>query len=317
MRVSATKTKVKVGARELTVTNLSKLYWPDDGYTKGDYLSYCHSIAPWLLPHLADRPLVVTRYPDGIHGQWFYQKNLPDYAPDWINSFPYWSKESQRWLRFIVCSDLETLIWVANQGALELHPWLSQVDSFHIPDFAVIDLDPAEGVGFREACQVALLLRELLTFLGLDGYPKTTGATGLHIYIPVAKRYDYHFTANFVRHLGIVLQTIAPELITLERLVPNRVGKVYVDYLQNALGKTLVSVYSTRPLPGGTVSFPIKWDEVGKVDPGEFTLRTVPALLKRRGDLFAPALTHRQHLDAAWKKLQGLSSRMLAGAHQR
>lgn len=304
---------VRVGQHELSITNVDKLYWPDDGITKGDYLAYCQRIAPWLLPHLAQRPLVLTRYPDGAYGQWFYQKNAPPYTPDWVDLYPYWSQDAQRWVHFVVCRDVETLIWIANQGAIELHPWLSRTGDPEHPDFAVVDLDPAEGTGFREAVQVALLLREILQHLGLRGYAKTSGATGIHVYIPLERRYDYALCAEFVRRLGLVLRTQAPELVTLERMVRKRTGRVYVDYLQNALGKTLVSVYSTRPKPGAPVSFPISWDDLPYVHPGDFNLRSVPDLLAQDGDSFSAVLTDQQKLDEPWRRLALLLDRPNGG----
>ncbi|HEY8448976.1 MAG TPA: non-homologous end-joining DNA ligase [Bacillota bacterium] len=311
---STTETFVRYGERTLTLTNLDKLLWPADGLTKADYLRYCARVAPWLLAHLRDRPLVLTRYPDGIDGKSFYQKDAPDYAPPWVRLYPHYSADSGRWLRFIVCDDAATLLWVANQAALELHPWLSRADAPERPDFAVIDLDPAEGATYRDACEVARLIRDVLTYLGLRGYVKTTGATGLHIYIPLLPRYDYGQTADFVRRLGVWLRAAAPERITLERRVAKRTGRVYVDYLQNAPGKTLVAVYSARPRPGAPVSFPLDWDELDQVDPASLNLRSVPDLLERRRDRFAAVLTDRQALEEASVRLDRLLAPLKGGS---
>ncbi|MFO7245819.1 MAG: non-homologous end-joining DNA ligase [Thermaerobacter sp.] len=302
----STAATVEVEGRILALTNLDKPFWPGDGLTKGDLLAYGARIAPWILPYLRNRPLVLTRYPDGIDGKSFYQKDAPDHAPAWIRRFPWWSRDTGRWIRFIVCDDAATLLWALNAGAIELHPLLGQIPEPETPDFAVIDLDPAEGVGYRETVDVAALLRSLLEFLGLRGYPKTTGATGIHVFVPIERRYDFRFTADFVRRLGVVLRAQAPGQVTLERVVRRRRGRVYVDYLQNAPGKTLVSVFCPRPLPGAPVSFPVTWDDLAHVTPGDFTIRTAVPLLERLGDRFRPVLHDRQRLEEASRRLDRL-----------
>lgn len=309
----STGATVEVDGRRLVLTNLDKPFWPDDGLTKGDLLMYGARIAPWILPYLRNRPLVLTRYPDGIHGKSFYQKDSPGHAPAWIRLFPYWSRETERLIRFIVCDDAATLLWVLNAGTIELHPLLGQIPDPQTPDFAVIDLDPAEGVSYRETVDVATLLRSLLDFLGLRGYPKTTGATGIHVFVPIERRYDFRFTADFVRRIGVVLLGQAPERVTLERRVSRRQGRVYVDYLQNAQGKTLVSVFCPRPLPGAPVSFPVGWDDLARVTPADFTIRNAVEALERMGDAFKPVLHDRQRLDDASRRLD----RLLAGAGTR
>src|SRR5690606_19184423 len=205
---------VEVDGRRLALTNLDKPYWPADGLTKGDLLAYAARIAPWVLPYLRDRPLVLTRYPDGVHGKSFYQKDAPPHTPAWIRLFPHRSRDRDRPIRFIVCDDRATLLWLINAGAIEWHPWLGRIPAPHTPDYAVIDLDPAVGVGYRETVDVAGMLRRLLDFLGLRGYPKTTGATGIHVFVPIERRYDFSYTAGFVRRLGVVLRSQAPELVT-------------------------------------------------------------------------------------------------------
>lgn len=302
MRPAAGKSVVVEG-RTLDLTNLEKPFWPEDGFSKAHFIAYLRAVAPWLLPHLRGRPLVVTRYPNGIHGESFYQKDTPDHAPDWIPTWRYWAEDSGRWIRFTLCEDLPTLIWLANQACLEIHPWLSTVAQPDRPDLAVIDLDPAEPAGFAEARQVSFLVRDLLDTLGLRGYPKLSGATGIHVYVPISPRYGYRQVAAFVRECGRLLLRLAPDRITLERAVHRRTGKVYVDYLQNVRGKTLVSVYCPRPLPGAPVSCPVTWEELERVTPDAFTLASVPPRLARLGDLFAPVLTDRQGLEDAFRRL--------------
>lgn len=296
--------RVQVEERSVVLRHPEKVLWPEDGLTKADLVAYLVRVAPALLPHLRGRFLVVTQYPDGIHGKHFYRKDAPDHTPGWVRTLPYWAPDARRWIRFVVCEDEATLAWLGSQAVIELHPWLSPCGAPAVPDFAVVDLDPAEGAGFADAVEVAGVLRDLLAALGLRGYPKLSGATGLHVYIPLVPRYSYRQTADFVRRLGRVLQRLLPGRVTLERTVARRRG-VYVDYLQNARGKTLVAPYSPRPLPGAPVSFPVAWDDLARVHPLDFTLRTVPALLERRGDPFAPVLADRQELEPALARLEG------------
>lgn len=273
------------------VTHLEKVLWPDPGYTKADYLAYLHAVAPALLPHLAGRPLVLTRYPHGCEGKSFYQKNLPAGAPVWLQAFPFVHRERE--VRYLLCHDEESLLWLGAQAALEFHPWLSRAAHPEFPDLMVVDLDPMAPSGFEDARAVAGVVRDLLDRVGLRSYPKTSGATGIHIFVPIVPRYPFRRVAETVRRIGLALLRLWPDRITLERAVSRRAGRVYVDHLQNALGKTLVSVYCPRPLPGAPVSTPFAWSELPHVRPEAFTLRTVPPRLARLGDLFAGTLAPR------------------------
>jgi bifunctional non-homologous end joining protein LigD len=275
----------------IEVRNPDKVLWPDPGYTKADYLAYLLAVAPALLPHLRGRPLVLTRYPDGCGGVSFYQKNLPPEAPAWLPAFPY--RHRERTIRYLLCHDEACLLWLGAQAALEFHPWLSRVERPESPDLMAIDLDPMAPAGFDDARAVAAVVRDLLDRVGLRGYPKTSGATGIHILVPIAPRYPYRRVAEAVRRIGLALLRLWPRRVTLERAVSRRSGRVYVDYLQNAPGKTLVGVYCPRPLPGAPVSAPFRWSELATVRPEAFTLATVPERLARHGDLFAGALEAR------------------------
>jgi bifunctional non-homologous end joining protein LigD len=277
------------------VRNLDKVLWPQGGFTKADYLAYLRAVAPVLLPHLRDRPLVLTRYPEGADGPWFYQKNVPPGAPAWLQRFPF--RHGDRVVEYLLCHDEAALLWLGTQAALEFHPWLSRRQHPDQPDLAVIDLDPMPPAGFDEARQVALVVRDLLGRVGLEAWPKTSGATGVHLYLPLIPRYSFREVAEAVRRLGRVLLRLWPERVTLERPVARRAGRVYVDYLQNARGKTLVSVYCPRPLPGAPVSTPVSWGELRWCAPGAFTLATVPDRVRRLGDLFADVLRLRQPLE--------------------
>jgi bifunctional non-homologous end joining protein LigD len=289
---------MEIEGRVVSFGNLDKVFWPATGFAKADLLRYLLAVAPALLAHLADRPLVVTRYPDGVEGTAFYQKNLPAHTPDWVAAYPYYSRHSDRVIRFPVCRDAATLAWLAQEGAIELHPWLSRVDRPDFPDFAVFDLDPSPPATFRDVVEVAGWVRDVLGKFGLTAYPKTSGATGLHLYVPIAARYSYPTVARWVGEVAGLIFRAFPGRTTRERTVARRRG-VYIDHLQNVLGKTLVSVYSPRPQPAATVSTPVTWDELSFVDPLTFTLTTVPERLGRFGDLFAPVLAHSQSLDSA------------------
>lgn len=280
------KTPVVVEGRHLLLSNLDKLYWPDDGYTKGQLVAYYADNFSYLASYLRDRPLVVTRYPNGITEKFFYQKNVPAGAPDWITTFPVPTESEKRVINYIICNDLPTLIWLVNSGAIELHPWLSRITSLDYPDFAVFDLDPDPPSGLEEAKKVALTLRALLLPLGLDLRVKTSGATGLHVYVPLKGTDTYEQVREFC---GIVARAVAqnlPSLVTVERKISERQGKVYIDWLQNIRGQTICAPYSVRPLSGAPVSTPITWEELPTLT-GSCNIMTIEDRLLDKGDLFA------------------------------
>lgn len=287
----------RINGREVKLTNLPKIFWPEEGFTKAQLIEYYIKIFPYISPHLQNRPLVVTRYPDGIKGKSFYQKNAPAHTPQWVELYPWWSRSSGRLVNFILCHNLETLIWLGNEACLELHPWLSSVNTIDFPDFVVFDLDPAPPAGFAEAREVALILRGLLVELQLQGWVKTSGATGVHVYLPVEPRYSYRQTRELAKKIAEMIKDTIPDKVTLERSVRERDGKVYIDYLQNVRGKTLCAPYSPRPLPGAPVSTPVAWEELEDIEPLQFNLITLPQRLKEKGDLFAPVLKVRQRLE--------------------
>jgi bifunctional non-homologous end joining protein LigD len=283
-------TAAPAGSR-LRLTNLSKVLWPaarpgEPPVTKGDYLAYLRVVAPYLLPHLRRRPLVLTRYPDGAGGPAFYQKNLPATAPAWLPRFRHRSGEG-RPIDYLVPDDPAHLLWLGQQAALEFHPWLATVDRPDLPDRAVIDLDPMPPATFEDARAVAGVCADVLGAAGVRAWLKTSGATGLHLYIPIRPDRSYREVAGAVRALGELLLRLWPQRVTLDRPVARRAGRVYVDYLQNGPGKTLCAPYSPRPLPGAPVSLPISWTELATVRPEDWTVRTVPARLAHRGDAWS------------------------------
>lgn len=282
-----------VAPPRLRFTHLTKVLWPPavgarGGTTKADYLAYLEAVAPWLLTHLRGRPIVLTRYPHGVGGPSFYQKNLPPSAPGWLASFRDARATAEgRHIRYLLVEGAADLLWVGQQAALEFHPWLSTSAAPEFPDRAVIDLDPMAPTGFDEARAVAALTAQILRAAGVRAWLKTSGATGLHCFIPIPPERPHRQVAEDLRALAQLLWRLRPDAVTLERTVARRGARVYVDYLQNGRGRTLCAAYSPRPLPGAPVSMPIAWAELPSVTPGQWTVATVPARLRLRGDAWA------------------------------
>jgi bifunctional non-homologous end joining protein LigD len=272
------------------LTNLDKVFWPAEGYTKGDLVAYYDTIAPRLLPYLRNRPIVLTRYPDGIAGKSFYQKDAPDFVPDWVRTEGIYSKDTDRDIDYFVVDDAETLRYVVNMGTIPIHVWSARVAALERPDWLVIDLDP-KGAPFTDVVRVAQALHRLLDDLELAGYPKTSGATGLHVLLPLGARYTHEQTRTLARLLAVLVVQAVPDIATVARPLSARGGKVYVDFGQNGHGQTIVAPFSVRPLPGAPVSCPLDWAEVtARLDPADFTIRTVPRRFARRQDPLAPVL---------------------------
>lgn len=281
----------------VTVTNPDKVFWPDAGYTKGDLVRYYERVAPWLLPYLEDRPVVLTRYPDGIAGKSFFQKDAPRFTPAWIRRVPIASDEGGRVIEYLVIDGPEALRWVANLGTIPLHLWASRVGSLDRPDWLVLDLDP-KGAPFAHVVRVARTLRRLLDELGVPSYVKTSGQSGLHVLVPLGARYSYAQARTFARLLATLGAEAEPEIATVARPLRARGGRVYIDWGQNGPGQTIVAPFAVRPLPGAPVSCPLDWAEVTPaLDPRRFTIATVPARFARRPDPMAPVL--REQIDLA------------------
>ncbi len=291
---------VTVDGYQVKLTNLEKLIWPE-GLTKAHLVKYYREIAPYILPHLYNRPLVMKRYPHGLGYEPFYQKECPSYAPDWIIRHPV--EHSEKVVNYIVCNNMATLVWLANQGAIEMHPWLSRIENVECPDIAVIDLDPAAGSTFRDVLTIALLVKEALAQFNLQSYPKTSGATGLHIFVPIKPVYSYKTVTKAMQYVAELIVNINPGMATVERKVAQRQGKVYLDYLQNGRGKTMAFQYSLRPLPGAPVSTPLYWDEIEalNIEPGAFSIHNIFSRIKEIGDIYHGVLTNKQTLDALLK----------------
>ena len=290
--------EVIVAGKSLSLTNLEKLMWPGDKINKAGLIKYYADIADILLPHLKDRLFIMSRYPDGIEGEMFYQKDCPGYAPEWVRTFPVKSPDAGKTINYIICNDLNTLLWLANQACIELHIWLAKVPQINYPDIMVFDLDPMPPAGFADTLEVALLVKEALDQFGLYGYPKTSGATGLHVFVPIKPEYTYSEVRDAVEFICRQVHAVFPGKTTMERLVADRGGKVYLDYLQNTRGKTMTFQYSLRPVPGAPVSAPLTWEEVrqGKVRPGDFNSGNIGDRIRQAGDLYGDFLKPGQRL---------------------
>ena len=263
------------------LTNLKKVFWPEDGYTKGDLVAYYQAIAPWLLPYLRNRPLVMTRFPDGIGGKSFFQKDAPGFTPDWIRTERMWSEDTQREIDYFVCDEVASLLYVINLGSIPLHLWASRVPTLERPDWCVLDLDP-KGAPFTQVVEVALAARELCQRIELPLYVKTSGSSGLHLLVPLGRQCTHEQSRSLGELLARCLVGRLPEIATITRQVSKRDGRVYIDYLQNGSGKLLVSPFCVRPLAGAPVSTPLRWREVNdKLDPRAHTMKTVPERMKK------------------------------------
>ncbi|MEP6731112.1 MAG: DNA ligase D [bacterium] len=270
--------------KAIAFSNLKKVYWPADGYTKGDLIDYYRAVSPWMLPYLRERPMVLTRFPDGIDGKSFYQKDAPEFAPQWIRTVPIWSEDTQREINYFVCDDEQSLLYIANLGSIPLHMWASSVGSLELPDWCVIDLDPKEAP-FSDVIRTAQVMHQLCESIGLPNYVKTTGKTGLHILLPLARQCTYAQSRTLGELLARVVLRELGDIATITRHVTRRGDKVYLDYLQNRTGQTIVAPFSVRPLPGATVSMPLLWSEVDDtLDPRQFTIRNAIERMERLGN---------------------------------
>src|SRR5437899_2406466 len=276
---------------EIKFSNLDKVFWPDEGYTKGDLIAYYRAISRWMLPYLADRPLVLTRFPDGINGKSFFQKDAPEYAQAFVRTVTIWSEDSQRELDYFVCDNESSLLYIANMAAILLHVWSSRVESLEAPDWCILDLDPKDAP-FTDVVTVAKAVKALCDDIGLPTGIKTSGSSGLHVLIPLGRQVTYEQSRTLGGLLARVIAAELPEIATVTRQVQKRGGKVYLDYVQNGHGRLLVAPYSVRPLPGAPVSMPLKWSEVTpKLDIKKFTIKTGPARMKKLGkDPLRPVL---------------------------
>jgi bifunctional non-homologous end joining protein LigD len=284
---------LEVEGHRIRLTNLEKVLWPEDGYTKADLIRYYAEVSPYLVPWLRDRPLTMKPFPDGIAGQSFYQKDKPDFTPRWIKS---WRDPEEPDNDYVLANDTATLVWLANYTAIELHPRLARIDMPDKPDNVIIDLDPAEGATWDDVKEVARAVKGVLDDLGLVGFPKTTGSRGIHVLVPVARRYTFEETRAFALRVGELARERLPKLVTLEFTKARRRG-IYIDYLQNVRMKSTAGPYSVRPIRRAPVSAPLRWEEIPSLGrPDAFTIANMATRLESVGDLLTPSLELAQKL---------------------
>ncbi|MEO8399005.1 MAG: non-homologous end-joining DNA ligase [Ignavibacteriaceae bacterium] len=299
--------EVNINNHKLKLTNLDKVYWPDEGYTKKDLLDYYEKISKYILPYLKDRPESLNRHPNGINGQSFFQKDVGGMPPSWMKTKKVYSDSSEKDVNYLVCNDKATLLYMVNLGCIEINPWFSTTKKMDNPDYTVLDLDPEE-ISFDKVVEAALEIKKVLDEINIKGYCKTSGATGMHIYIPLGAKYDYETSKNFAHLIAHIVNSRIPKFTSLERSPSKRKRKVYLDYLQNNKGQTLAAPYSVRPKKGATVAAPLHWDEVKKgLSPKNFTIETMPRRLGQIGDIFKEVLKKGIDIKKCIKKLESLN----------
>lgn len=292
-----------INGHELKFTNLGKIFWPEIKGTKRDMINYYYQVAPIILPYLKDRPMSLNRYPNGINGKSFYQKDMTGKAPDWVETYLYHSSADDRDRNYLVCKKEADLLFMANLGSIEMNPWNSKEQSEDYPDWCVIDLDPDKNT-FDQVIECAQVTHQVLESLGVPSYCKTSGSTGLHVYIPLGAKYGYETSKEFGRAIATIVHKQLPKYTSIERLTSNRNGKMYIDFLQNRPQATLAAPYSVRPKPGATVSMPLHWDEVKKgLKISDFTIYNAIDRIREMGDIFKPVIGKGVNLEKVIKKL--------------
>lgn len=296
--------KLNLQGRIVTLTNQDKVYWPDEGITKGDLINYYNAISKYILPHLKDRPQSLRRTPNGIRDKGFFHKDAGHNTPPWVDTISIASESAGKNINYILCNNKATLLYLNNLGCIELNPWNSRADRQDNPDYMVIDLDPSDNNTFEQVIDAALVVKEVLDEAGAQAYCKTSGATGLHIYVPLKARYTYDDIRDFAEVIAAMTRGRLPDTTTIERPLSKRKGRIYLDYLQNKKGQTLASVYSARPKPGATVSTPLLWKEVKTgLHPSEFNIFNIGKRLDKKGDLFSGVLKETIDLRKCLKNL--------------
>jgi len=295
----------KIKGHSLKFSNLSKVYWPEDGYTKRDMFNYYYQAAEYILPYLKDRPLSLNRFPGGIHGPSFYQKDVKGKAPDWAKTFPYTTSDGEE-KEFLAGDDEATLLYMASLGCIEMNPWFSRMQHPDNPDYCVIDLDPDQNT-FDQVIEAAQEVKKILDAIKIPGFVKTSGSTGIHIYIPLGAKYSYDQSQMFGKLLVSIVHEQLPEFTSMERQIKNRNGKMYLDFLQNRPGATIACPYSLRPKIGATVSMPLHWEEVKKgLSMKDFNIKNAIARIKSEGDIFKGALQQGIDMKKALDKAQSI-----------
>ena len=281
-----------IDGKKVELTHLEKIFWPGEGYTKGDVVDYYNTIYPHIIKYMKDRPESLYRTPDGINEKGFFHKDAGLNAPKWVKHLPLYSDSAEKEINYIICNDKPTLLYLANLGCIEMNPWNSRLKDLDRPDYLVLDLDPSEHNTFEQVIDTANVIKQILDKAGATSFPKTSGATGIHIYVPLGAKYTYEQAKDFAHVVATMAQQQLPGVTSLERSLCKRgAGNIYIDYLQNRKGQTLACAYSLRPRPGATVSMPLEWNEVKKgLHPSDFTIRNAKARIEKKGDLFSRVL---------------------------
>jgi bifunctional non-homologous end joining protein LigD len=297
--------EIKIGKHSVTISNRKKIFWPEEGFTKGDVIDYYNKMSDVILPYLKDRPLSLKRNPNGINDKGFYHKDAGENVPAFVDVFPIRAESNNKIIDYIVCNNKATLLYVVNLGCIEINPWNSTTKKIGHPTWMVIDIDPSDNNTFTEVVDTALATKMILDKAGIKCYCKTSGASGLHVYVPFKNKYDYVTIKDFANIIASLVQDQLPETTTLERSLNKRGPRIYIDWLQNRTGQTLASAYSLRPVAGASVSTPLEWKEVNhKLSPQQFTIKNIFHRIKKKGDLFSPVLTETNSIEKALKKLK-------------
>lgn len=299
--------EIKVGGKKVKCTNWNKVYFPNEGYTKGEIIDYYKRISKYILPYLKNRPQSLNRHPNGITGQSFYQKDMEvKQIPDWVRTQKIYSKSNKEYIDYLICNDAATLIYMANLGCIEINPWHSTYDKPDLPTYMMLDLDPGE-ISFKHVVDTALVIKEICDEIKIPCHCKTSGATGLHIYIPLGAKYTYDEVKLFAEIMAGMVHSRLPDTTSIERSTSKRKDKIYVDFLQNRKGQTIAAPYSVRPKPMATVSTPLLWKEVNhKLTPQLFTIENIEKRLKKVGDLWKPVLGKGIDIQKALKAIEKL-----------
>ena len=278
--------------KEVKLTNLQKIYWPDDGLTKGDLITYYDSVSKFILPYLKNRPLSLKRNPNGIRDKGFYHKDAGDIAPEWMDIAPFFAPSVNKTIKYIVCNSKPALLFVANLGCIEMNPWNSTINKPDHPDYLAFDIDPSEKNTFNDVITVTRAVKQVIDAAGIPGFCKTSGSTGIHVYLPCKKRYEYELVRDVAKVIATAVNKLLPSITTMERsIIKRKKNQIYLDYLQNSKGQTLVSAYSVRPVKGACVSAPLEWKEVNeRLHPSQFTILNMKKRVIKKGDLFRGVL---------------------------
>lgn len=296
---------MQLNGQDVSFTNLQKVYWPKEGFRKGDMVNYYLQMAPFILPYLVDRPHSLNRHPNGIAAPHFFQKDMRGKVPHWIETFAEFSESTGKTVHYLVCKDEATLLYMVNLGCIEINPWHARKQDYQRPDWCLIDLDPDKGNTFDEVVDVATMVKKVLDSIGAMSCVKTSGSTGIHIYIPLGAGYSFGQSKQLAEGVVTVVQKEMPGLTSMERTPAKRKGKIYLDFLQNKETQTAAAPYSLRPKPGVPVSTPLHWDEVKRgLTPTTWTAHNVYERVKSEGDLFQPVLGKGIDLNSVLKTLE-------------